>query len=156
MLNRNKTYKNIVFTIENPQIVQEVDSIWRGVTKRNGSSFYVIKSETRDIEHILKDILGIENFDMNLFLKYYNKYIRTWCNKTGLPPDDYPLNPVEFYQVCLYQEYINRQGAKHISNYMSCLSDIAKEQQVSVNKYIAKHPEARKHLDTLKAPSLFI
>lgn len=104
--NYDKTYSNIIFWIENPNMVIRLANIEDGTYKSsykedvteqrwnkelemwytfvlyNASMEYRCTPSDRysDIELLLKERMGVS---VGNFKKYFNRYVRTWCKKNG-------------------------------------------------------------------------
>lgn len=101
----DKSIANLAFWIENPELVTRLHSIEHGTItpsiseKREGnvitksSMFYTIPSEAQTIDTLLDKYFGVHN--AKDYLKFYYRYVKTYCNEMGLDDDQYFLSLIE-------------------------------------------------------------
>jgi hypothetical protein len=149
LIRKERSYKDLLFMMESSTMVIELDAIQRGVLVRTETGFGVQPAPLRSIIEIIHSKYG--EFDMDVFMKHYNRIIRTWCNETKNEPDEYPIGIDEFIQVRLGElEAEEEAGRVGLDTLFSEMDKLASEQGIDRGTFIARNPEWREKIRNVK------
>ena len=101
----DKSIANLAFWIENPELVTRLHAIEHGELrpgiseKKEGNEivksrmFYTVPAELQSIDTLLDRYFGVHN--AKDYLKFYYRYVKTYCNEMGLEDNEYFLSLIE-------------------------------------------------------------
>jgi hypothetical protein len=141
LVRKTRSYTDLLFMLEVPSLIQDMDCIQRGKTVLVDGSYRVIQAERRGINEIIFSKYG--EFDMDVFLKHYNRKVRTWCNETKNKPDEYPIGVDEFLRRLDEWESETKTERMGLEVVFSEIDRLAEVDGVDRGTFIARNPEWR-------------
>jgi hypothetical protein len=141
LVRKTRSYNDLLFMLEVPSLIQDMDCIQRGKTVLVDGSYRVIQAERRGINEIIFSKYG--EFDMDVFLKHYNRKVRTWCNETKNKPDEYPIEVDEFLHRLGEWESETKTERMGLEAVFSEIDRFAEADGIDRGTFIARNPEWR-------------
>jgi hypothetical protein len=141
LVRKTRSYNDLLFMLEVPSLIQDMDCIQRGKTVLVDGSYRVIQAERRGINEIIFSKYG--EFDMDVFLKHYNRKVRTWCNETKNKPDEYPIGVDEFLHRLGEWESETKTERMGLEAVFSEIDRLAEADGIDRGTFIARNPEWR-------------
>ena len=142
MIRKKHSYVDLLYMLETPDLIIEMDAIQRGeLTLDYQGAYRILPARTRPITEIIFSKYG--EFDMDVFLKHYNRKVRTWCNETKNKPDEYPIGVDEFLHRLGEWESETKTERMGLEAVFSEIDRLAEADGVDRGTFIARNPEWR-------------
>lgn len=97
--NYTASFSNILFWLENPEIIINLSNIEVGQINIDKIGYTIHKSNKySNINDIFKEKMNINS--IGNFLKYVNRYVKPWSNKQNQNIDKFPMGIYDFLSIC--------------------------------------------------------